>query len=359
MPRPDRSPLIELAISRMVEAHPRDLVAMVASVLDVSRTAVVARVRHMIADGRLIKEGSTRPVYRPGPKHVSIFPYAREGLVEDRVWREDIRPLLRDVPASVLEIIEYGLTEIVNNAIDHSAGTGVVVLLSRIRNRIILVVADNGVGIFAKITREMNLPDERLALLELSKGKFTTDPSRHSGEGIFFTSRMFDAFNIRSGELLFTHQDGREKDLLLSVPEGFFDVTGLGTMVTMHIAQDSPRKLEAVFAEFSSGPDEYAFAKTIVPVRMARLGDENLVSRSQAKRVLQGIHRFRHVVFHFAGVEKIGQAFADEIFRVFALANPEIEIEHTGATPEVQQMIRRAEVLRDEHFAHNSQSHNE
>ena len=38
--------------------------------------------------------------------------------------------------------------------------------------------------------------DKRQALFELSKGKFTTDPSRHSGEGVFFTSRMFDDFEI-------------------------------------------------------------------------------------------------------------------------------------------------------------------
>jgi hypothetical protein len=45
---------------------------------------------------------------------------------------------------------------------------------------------------------------------------------------------------------------------------------------------------------------------------------------------------------------RFGQAFADEVFRVFALVHPEVELTATNASPEVQQMIRRAEVARDE-----------
>lgn len=351
MPRPNRSTLIDIVLTQLVESHPRDLVSTVADVVGVSRSAVAARVRQLIADGILEKDGSTRPTYRPGPKHMRMFPYLRTELAEDRVWREDIRPLLQHLPANVLEIFEYGVTEMVNNAIDHSEGEFVMVVLYRAPRFTQCVVADNGVGIFAKIARAKALPDERLALLELSKGKLTTDPSRHSGEGIFFTSRIFDGFAIQSGDLLFSHRDGRNKDLLLDAPHPLNSDQRFETIVSMRIANDSPRRIGDVFAEYSSGPDEYAFAKTVVPVRMAKLGDENLISRSQAKRVLQGVHRFRHIVFDFSAVDRIGQAFADEIFRVFALANPEIEIEHVNATPEIQQMIRRAEVLRDENAA--------
>ena len=106
--------------------------------------------------------------------------------------------------------------------------------------------------------------------------------------------------------------------------------------------------MESVFDQYSSGPDDYSFAKTVVPVRLAKVGDENLVSRSQAKRLLQRVENFRHVVLDFVEVAGIGQAFADEIFRVFANAHPSVELIHIHAVPEVQQMIRRAEVLRDE-----------
>lgn len=50
----------------------------------------------------------------------------------------------------------------------------------------------------------------------------------------------------------------------------------------------------------------------------------------------------------FGEVTDIGQAFADEIFRVFANAHPEMELIAIQAVPDVRQMIRRAEVLRDE-----------
>ncbi len=83
-------------------------------------------------------------------------------------------------------------------------------------------------------------------------------------------------------------------------------------------------------------------------MRLAKVGDENLVSRSQAKRLLQRVDRFRCVVLDFDDVASIGQAFADEIFRVFANAHPEVELVPANAVPTVQQMIRRAQVLRDE-----------
>ncbi|MFT4198570.1 MAG: STAS-like domain-containing protein [Pseudoxanthomonas sp.] len=83
-------------------------------------------------------------------------------------------------------------------------------------------------------------------------------------------------------------------------------------------------------------------------MRLAKVGDENLISRSQAKRLLQRVENFRHVTLDFAEVSGIGQGFADEIFRVFANAHPDAELVASHAVPEVQQMIRRDEVLRDE-----------
>jgi hypothetical protein len=53
-------------------------------------------------------------------------------------------------------------------------------------------------------------------------------------------------------------------------------------------------------------------------VRLAKYGNDQLISRSQAKRLLARIELFKIVLFDFSGVETIGQAFADEIFRVFA-----------------------------------------
>jgi hypothetical protein len=346
MARPDRSAEIEAALLAAVAEHPADLVQHVAAALGLSRTAVSARARNLLATGYLKKSGNTRATtYRPGPNRRRTFHYDRQGLAEDRVWSDDVAPLLRGLSRNVFDIAHYGLTEMVNNVIDHSEGSQVGVLVDRNERRLMLGIRDNGVGIFRKISRALNLPDERLALLELSKGKLTTDPRRHSGEGIFFTSRMFDQFQIFSGELVFDHDEAEEDDLLYDIDQQQDEA---GTTVLMTIATDSKRTDTSVFEAFSSGPDEYAFAKTVVPVRLAKVGNENLVSRSQAKRLLLRVDRFRTVVLDFAGVERIGQAFADEIFRVFANEHPEVELIPVNAAPDVQQMIRRAEVLRDE-----------
>lgn len=345
MARPDRSHEIEQALLALVERHPRDLVRVVAEQLGLSRAAVATRARSLAETGFLDKEGSTRPVYRLGPHRWARFHYPIAGLQEDRVWTRDVLPLLQGLSGNVLDICHHGVTEMVNNAIDHSEGTQVHVEVVCDKLRVSLTVTDDGVGIFRKITRTLSLLDERLALLELSKGKLTTDPRRHSGKGVFFTSRMFDRFAIHSAGLVFDHDATGPEDALFDADEAE-DLSG--TSVHMDIALGSTRTAKQVFDEFSSGPDEYAFAKIVVPVRLARVGDENLISRSQAKRLLRRVDRFRCVMLDFEGVSSIGQAFADEIFRVFADQHPEVELVAIHALPEVQQMIRRAEVLRDE-----------
>ena len=342
MARPNRSAEIEDALLQAVAAHPHDLVGMVAAQLGLSGARVGIQVRALVAGGYLDKAGSTRPTYTLGRNRRIERRYRRHALSEDKVWFDQLMPLLRDLPRNILDIAHHGVTEMVNNAVDHSDAVHVTVRMDLRDSRLWFEVADDGIGIFRKITRALDLPDERLALLELSKGKLTTDPRRHSGEGIFFTSRMFDGFRIASEGLVFDHDADWDDDLLVDGD------AAVGTRVEMEIATDSTRTAKSVIDEYSSGPDDYSFAKTIVPVRLAKVGDENLVSRSQAKRLLQRVDRFRCVVLDFAEVEGIGQAFADEIFRVFANEHPEVQLIAAHAVPEVQQMIRRAEVLRDE-----------
>jgi len=93
--------------------------------------------------------------------------------------------------------------------------------------------------------------------------------------------------------------------------------------------------------------DKYAdvdggFTKTVVPVTLAKYAAEGLVSRSQAKRVLSRFERFQEVLLDFAGIEEVGQAFADEIFRVFAGSHPTVRIVPINTSPRVQLFINRA-----------------
>ena len=260
--------------------------------------------------------------------------YPRAGLSEDRVWREAIAPALHDLPVNVRDIWHYAVTEMVNNAIDHSSSERVTVQLLRDALNTTVYIADEGEGIFLKIQRALNLFDPREAILELAKGKLTTDPDNHTGEGIFFSSKVMDAFDIRSGTLHFMH-DEWEADVLLER-----SANAAGTLVLMRLANDSGRTLQELFEHFAA-PEEYTFAKTIVPVRLAQHEGEKLVSRSQAKRLTMRFERFQTVVLDFAGVEEIGQAFADEVFRVFRQAHPATALLPIHMTPAVENMFKR------------------
>ena len=277
-----------------------------------------------------------RKLYRLGGLRNASQTYDRERIEEDVVWRNLIAPCLEgfaEPPA--MRILEFGSTEMINNARDHSDGARVLVSVQVDMAFATIRICDDGEGIFARVKRLCKLGDERESLLELAKGKLTTDPERHSGEGVFFTSRAVDRFVIFSGGLSFSH-DGGENDFLF----GHDDVRR-GTTVVLRHAHTSQTRLKEVFDAYAS-PQEYTFSKTIVPLRLAVFGNENLMSRSQARRVLSRVERFRTVILDFDGVEFVGQAFADEVFRVFATQHPETEIIPIHTNGAVGQMVTRA-----------------
>jgi hypothetical protein len=302
----------------------------------VSRQVANGYLQTMLRDGLIDAEGTTRArVYRLKPLAEVDRTYPHEGLQEDLVWRELISPVVARFPQNVRDIWQYASTEMINNAIDHSGTAEIKVEVRKNALYTEIVVADEGEGIFVKIQRALGLHDAREAILELAKGKLTTAPEYHSGEGIFFTSRVLDLFEIESHCLRFSHAL-RADD---AIAEQAVDTPG--TRVRMRLANDSTRELRGVFDAYTD-PQEYSFDKTVVPLRLAQYEGEKLVSRSQAKRVAYRFERFKRVELDFAGVSDIGQAFADEIFRVFAGAHPEIRITPVNTAPAVAQMIRRA-----------------
>ncbi|OGT21384.1 MAG: ArsR family transcriptional regulator [Gammaproteobacteria bacterium RBG_16_57_12] len=321
-----------------VEHHPKDVSNLTAKTFEISRQAVNKHIQRLAEQKSLLVRGTTRN------KHYILHPldqweqiYALDGTLEEHmVWRNEIHSRLDQLPENVVDIWHYGFTEMLNNAIDHSSGTNVSVHLKKTATTTEIIIYDNGEGIFRKIQREMQLTDERHAVLELSKGKLTTDPNNHTGEGIFFSSRMFDDYTIVSGNVYFSHSHYEVEDWILENQKAHS-----GTGVFMKLKNNTSRTAKKVFDSFTSD-DEYGFTKTVVPVRLAQYGDEKLVSRSQAKRLLARVDRFKVVIFDFDGVETIGQAFADEVFRVFKNYHPEIELLYINATKEVTQMITRA-----------------
>ena len=54
-----------------------------------------------------------------------------------------------------------------------------------------------------------------------------------------------------------------------------------------------------------------------------------------------GLEKFKIVVLDFKGIEAVGQAFVDEIFRIFKNENPKIEIKYVNTNEDVSSMIKR------------------
>lgn len=326
---------IQEFVLRNVGDHPRDIVRLAAERFGYSRQGIYQHVRKLLDSGLLHAEGQTRArEYSLVKMEEKRFEIDLQGLQEDVVWREEIAPSMKAFPENIRRIAQYGFTEILNNAIVHSLGQRVSLGISITAAGVEYVVWDDGIGIFKKIKDALGLDDERHSILELSKGKLTTNPERHSGEGIFFTTRSFDEFTILSGELSFVHTRGG--DWLVDDR----DFTR-GTFVLMNLDSFTTRTLREVFDSYTSG-DDFGFSKTRIPIFLAKYGTENLVSRSQAKRVVARLDRFKEAILDFDGVSTIGQAFADEIFRVFQAGNPDVHLVWTNANEEVSSMIMRA-----------------
>lgn len=335
MARPLSYPQLQLRLLELVFESADNVARRAAAEFGLSRQAVNKHLRELVREGLVISEGATRSRKYALVQVEDDKTFSLEGLAEHDVWEGFVRPYLTGLSDNVRAVCQYGVTEMVNNAIDHSSGRRVRLVLVMNPIRVQISVIDDGIGIFKKVREAFKLERESDVILELSKGKLTTDPSRHSGEGIFFTSRVFDQYTLYSGSLFFIHFPDND-DWLVEQGDPI-----AGTIVTMVISPASDRTTTEVFERYAA-PDTYHFDVTHVPVKLAQLGEDSLVSRSQAKRLVTRFERFTRVVLNFSGVNTIGQAFADEIFRVFGRSHPEIELSWVNANDAVKGMISRA-----------------
>ncbi len=325
-----------------IPVHPKNIVAKSSKAFSCSRTTIHRHLNRLIRDGEIIQTGITRQVqyFLKTDKNKKLIFLLNKEIAEDEVWKENFLQDFKTLPKNVLEICEYGFLEMLNNAIDHSEGTGVVIKTEWVSNTINICIQDDGVGIFRKIQKSLNLEGERESILHLSKGKLTTDPDNHTGEGIFFTSQAFDHFYVTSRGLSYI-RNSRERDWFM---ETVNNSNVPGTCLWLAISLDSERKLQDVFAEFAKKDSDGMpkFDKTHILVKLSQLGDERYVSRSQARRICLGLEKFKYVVLDFKDISTAGQGFVDEVFRVFQSKTPNIKIEYTNANDDVRFMIERS-----------------
>ncbi|MDH3585657.1 MAG: DUF4325 domain-containing protein [Gammaproteobacteria bacterium] len=308
-----------------------------ADYLGITRQAVSLHLRRLLADGEIFKTGSTRaaryfPRAAAAPERRLKRDLVLAGLDESIVYEDvAITLTLSRLSDNVESIVHYAFTEMLNNAIDHSMTDQCKIEVRLDATCLSFTVRDTGIGVFHSIADKFELQDEHAAMIELVKGKTTTQPDAHSGEGIFFVSRAADRFVLRSHRLQIEWDRYRD-DVFVSEPRFL-----RGTLVRFEINTDSRTRLEKVFAEFAPEEYDYQFEKTRVLVKLLQ---REYVSRSEAKRLLHNLDRFSEIELDMRDVTSVGQGFADEIFRVFASAHPEIVIHTVNAGKAIEAMIR-------------------
>lgn len=258
-----------------------------------------------------------------------------ENLLEDRVLN-DIKEktgIFNNLAQNVSDIIDYAFSEMLNNAIEHSQSDKVSVKMRKSPSRLHFQIYDKGIGIFNNLMQKKKLSSEMEAIGDLIKGKLTTDPKAHSGEGIFFTSKMSDNLAIKSSEktLLF---DNIINDIFVKDSKPI-----RGTRVIFSVSLISDKIIKDIFSKYTD--ESFEFSKTDVKIQLFKMSTE-YISRSQARRILSGLEKFKHIALDFDGIKMAGQAFCDEIFRVWQTKYPAKVIEYKNANANIDFMIKRA-----------------
>ncbi len=315
----------------------------VAKELGISRQYSQRILRELVQEGVLMKLGSTRGASYVLPKYAGRVTwkfnkrFSNHNLAEHKVL-EDVegRAQFREsLPENLRSMFEYAFSEMLNNAIEHSQSENIEVVVEKRGDTLLFWINDFGIGVFRNVMQKRHLKSELEAIQDLLKGKTTTQPQAHSGEGIFFTSKVADVFSLESfGQKLII--DNVVKDIFIEEAKP----SKRGTKVFFQIACSSQKHLSDLFKEYQTDPSEYGFDKTEIQIKLYTLGTVH-VSRSQARRVLSGLEKFKSIILDFDQVPTIGQAFADEIFRVFKNRHPHIKIIPTNMNETVRFWVER------------------
>lgn len=308
-----------------------------------TRQYLSSKVQTLVQTGDLIKSGigiNTR--YTHENKKELFQDIFERRYRNNNLSEEDILNSIRsesffkdELNEDIQCILEYALSEMINNAIEHSQSGSIYVKVLNDGNRTSFIVRDYGIGIYRNVQQKFNLETIHDAINEILKGKVTTQPHAHSGEGIFFTSKVADRYHISSQNTKLTIDNILPDIFVEEIPENVE-----GTEIFFEISNTSKKHLNTIFREYQSDPDTYAFDKTKITVKLYTLGSI-YISRSQARRVLSNLDKFDHIILDFKDVPTVGQAFADEIFRVYKSKRPEVVIEAINTNRDIDFMIGR------------------
>ena len=317
----------------------RDLVAH----FKMSRQTAARLLTELVNDHELVKLGSTQTArYRLSsgtkPKSVPRLLLKKQlpGLEEDSVFEQiALRLSLKEQLAeNVYRITYYAFCEMLNNAIDHSKGLKANIEIGLHSGFLKFLIRDVGIGIFKNIRTIFKLKSDEEAIEHLLKGKQTTWPEAHSGQGIFFTSKIADFYSIRSGKFKLSI-DNVKGNIALAEMRSL-----QGTEIQFAIRASSKKSLRKLFERYAN--EDFVFDRTEYPILI--LQETGVISRSQARRLTAGLDKFDRVILDFKKVSELGQGFADEIFRIFQTKNPRMVLEVRNANAAVNFMVRRSKL---------------
>lgn len=307
----------------------------VAKAAGVTRQAAHYHLRHLVSMGELEPVGAGRSSrYR----RLSIWhrQFDLPDLEEHLVWRQllaEAEPV-SDIPDPAAATAHFAFTEMLNNAIDHSRSETVSASVSPSSDGLLFSISDRGIGAFEHVRRTKDLEDHVAAIQEISKGKLTTDPQRHTGQGIFFTSKAVDLFSLASNGWKWTVDNKRNDTAIARC------LSHEGTRVHFVIDPESERTLQSVFDQYTD-KESFAFDRSRTVVRLFEL-DASFVSRSEAKRLTRNLDQFAEVVVDFRNIVEVGQGFADDVFRVWQLEHPNTRLVPENMNEAVRLLVEQA-----------------
>ena len=331
---------IKLYILEKISEKAPDYIQKSAAAFETSPNTIYRYLRELEKDGLICRSGRMYSLTDQNDFY-QLKLSEMEGTSEDTIFSEYVAPYVSGYEKNVFQIWYYCFSEMMNNVIDHANAENTFIYISRNYAATTVVLSDDGIGIFNKIKDYYRFSSLEDAVTELFKGKLTTDSVHHSGEGIFFSSRMMDVFAAISGGKLFSHTEFNEvmEDLSVFPELNSLESLRQGTTVLMKLSNRTKKTTKEIFDQYADA--DGGFTRTSIPIR--NIFPVYPVSRSQAKRLTNRLESFKEVQLDFEGVEEIGQGFAHELFVVFRREHPGILLipYHTNAT--VQRMIAHVE----------------
>ncbi|MBQ9199739.1 MAG: DUF4325 domain-containing protein [Lachnospiraceae bacterium] len=325
----DKKRDIILYILNKIEQNDKSISKSVSENFSINQNTVHTYINELVNENiiRRIKRGTYELVTT---KNEYSFNIKEENIKSDvYIYSHYIEGFIKETGENIKKIWIYVLSEMLNNVLEHSEAENLRVTIEKNYLNTKVIFWDDGIGIFNKIKNYFDYDEIDEAVYELFKGKLTTDKKNHSGEGIFFSSRIMDKFVIVSSNKVFS-SNKYDDNMFVNLLDDEFD----GTCVLMELSNFSNKKMNDVFGTYTDEVGD--FTKTSIP--MKNIFDASPISRSQAKRVCDRLENFKEVVFDFSDVEWMGQGFAHQVFVVFSNQNPKIKLIPINMNDDVKKM---------------------